>query len=44
MEYSVKNLQDQLNHLRLSEMSKELPTFLRKAEAHSWTVYGTLEM
>lgn len=37
MEYSVKNLQDQLSHLRLAEMSKELPTFLRKAEAHSWT-------
>ncbi|WP_227936489.1 IS21-like element helper ATPase IstB [Alkalihalobacillus deserti] len=37
MEYSVESLQKQLHHLRMSETSKELPAFLRKAESHSWT-------
>lgn len=37
MEYSVEHLQRQLQHLRMSETSKELPIFLRKAESHSWT-------
>ena len=34
---SVEALQQQLHHLRLSETSKELSTFLRKAEMKSWT-------
>lgn len=37
MTSSVEYLQSQLNHLRMSETSKELPTFLRKAETKSWT-------
>ncbi len=44
MEYSVESLQRQLQNLRLAETSlrlaetsKELPSFLRKAELHSWT-------
>lgn len=37
MEYSIEDLQRQLQSLRLSETSSELPTFLRKAESHSWT-------
>ncbi|PIC62570.1 ATP-binding protein [Sporosarcina sp. P13] len=37
MEYSVEDLQRQLHRLRMAETSKELPTFLRKAESQSWT-------
>ncbi|WP_226035415.1 IS21-like element helper ATPase IstB [Aquibacillus saliphilus] len=37
MEYSVESLQRQLHQLRMSETSKELPGFLRKAESQSWT-------
>ena len=37
MEYSVENIKKQLQNLRLVETSKELPSFLRKAELHSWT-------
>lgn len=37
MGYSVESLQKQFHQLRLAETSKELPVFLRKAEAHSWT-------
>ncbi|WP_139192875.1 IS21-like element helper ATPase IstB [Anaerobacillus arseniciselenatis] len=37
MELSVESLQRQLHHLRMSETSKELTSFLRKAEANSWT-------
>ncbi|MGJ9386196.1 IS21-like element helper ATPase IstB [Salipaludibacillus sp. CF4.18] len=37
MEYSVESLQRQMHQLRMSETSKELPIFLRKAESHSWT-------
>ena len=33
----MENLQQQLKNLRLSETSKALPSFLRKAETHSWT-------
>ena len=34
---SVGALQQQLHHLRMSETSKELSAFLRKAETKSWT-------
>ncbi|MFG6117933.1 IS21-like element helper ATPase IstB [Thalassobacillus sp. B23F22_16] len=34
---SVERLQNQFHQLRMSETSKELPAFLRKAEAHPWT-------
>ncbi|MFD2628013.1 IS21-like element helper ATPase IstB [Oceanobacillus kapialis] len=37
MEYTMEDLQRQLHHLRMSETSKELPSFLRKAETQSWT-------
>lgn len=33
----MEDLQRQLHHLRMSETSKELPSFLRKAETQSWT-------
>ncbi|SFB19987.1 DNA replication protein DnaC [Lentibacillus halodurans] len=34
---SVEQLQAQFHQLRMSETSKELPSFLRKAELKSWT-------
>ena len=37
MNYSVEDIQRQFQRLRMAETSKEIPTFLRKAEAHSWT-------
>ncbi|QHE52818.1 IS21-like element helper ATPase IstB [Pontibacillus sp. HMF3514] len=37
MRGSVEHLQQQFHQLRMSETSKELPAFLRKAESHSWT-------
>ncbi|NYF26055.1 IS21-like element helper ATPase IstB [Sporosarcina sp. JAI121] len=37
MNYSVEDLQSQFQRLRMTETSKELPTFLRKAESNSWT-------
>lgn len=37
MSFSVESLQNQFKHFRMSETSKDLPDFLRKAEAHSWT-------
>lgn len=37
MSYSVESLQKQFQQLRMAETSKELPIFLRKAEANSWT-------
>lgn len=37
MSYSVESLQSLFQQFRMTETSKELPNFLRKAEAHSWT-------
>lgn len=37
MNYSVEDLQGQFHRLRMTETSKELPAFLRKAESNSWT-------
>jgi|SRR5690625_129427 len=37
MSYSVESLQNLFQQFRMTETSKELPNFLRKAEAHSWT-------
>ena len=37
MNYSVEDIQRQFQRLRMTETSKEIPTFLRKAESHSWT-------
>ena len=37
MGYSVESLQEQFKQFRMTETSKELPNFLRKAETHSWT-------
>lgn len=37
MNYSVEDLQGQFQRLRMTETSKELPAFLRKAESNSWT-------
>lgn len=37
MSFSVEILQNQFKHFRMSETSKDLPAFLRKAETHSWT-------
>ncbi|WP_163527243.1 IS21-like element helper ATPase IstB [Halobacillus ihumii] len=34
---TVENLQAQFHQFRMSETSKELPSFLRKAEVSSWT-------
>ena len=37
MSYSLESLQNYFQQFRMTETSEELPTFLRKAEAHSWT-------
>lgn len=37
MSETIKSLQDQFKHLRLSVTAAELPTILRKAEQASWT-------
>lgn len=37
MSLSVDSLQQQFHQFRMSETSKELPVFLRRAESHSWT-------
>lgn len=37
MNFSVETLQNQLKHLRLSETSEAIPSFLREAESQSWT-------
>lgn len=37
MSETIKTLQDQFRHLRLSETAAELPTILRQAEQASWT-------
>ncbi len=37
MNYSVEDLQGQFQRLRMTDTSKELPAFLRKAESNSWT-------
>lgn len=37
MNYSVEDIQRQFQRLRMTETSKEIPAFLRKAESHSWT-------
>ncbi|MGN7479863.1 IS21-like element helper ATPase IstB [Solibacillus silvestris] len=37
MNYSVEDIQAQFQRLRMTETSKELPAFLRKAETQSWT-------
>jgi DNA replication protein DnaC len=42
MSYSLEILQAQFRHLRMSEVSKELPAFLRQAEANSWTYHEFL--
>lgn len=37
MNYSVEDLQQKFQQFRMSETSKELPSFLRKAEMKAWT-------
>ncbi|WP_026703099.1 IS21-like element helper ATPase IstB, partial [Salibacterium aidingense] len=37
MSFSVESLQQQLHTFRMAETAKELPSFLRQAENHSWT-------
>ncbi|SDI43307.1 DNA replication protein DnaC [Alteribacillus persepolensis] len=37
MTHSIESLQKQFHQFRMSETSKALPNFLRKAEKHSWT-------
>lgn len=43
MSTSVATLQAQCQHLRLAETAKELPQFLRQAEASSWTYQELLD-
>lgn len=43
MNSTVKMIQEQLRHLRMTETASELPAFLRKAEQSTWTYQEFIE-